>query len=84
MATLLCVGFERARLAVHTHWGYGIDNPDDGDLALGQVSRNDTVFANLIWDVTKSFRLGREFTYRETEYIVLPANNGIGLHGQMQ
>jgi hypothetical protein len=69
---------------VHTHWGYGIDNPRDGDLALGQVSRNETIFSNLIWDVTKSFRLAFEVTYRETDYIVLPANDGIGLHGQMQ
>jgi hypothetical protein len=69
---------------LHTHWGYGIDDPDGDDLAIGQVARNETVFANLLWDVTQSLRLGFEFTYRETEYVVLNANNGIGLHGQVQ
>ena len=69
---------------VHTHWGYGIDNPDNGDLAVGQTSYNDTIWANLIWDVTKSFRLANEFTYRTTDYLALPDNDGFGYHWQMQ
>ena len=69
---------------VHTHWGYGIDNPVDSDLAPTQVSRNDTIFANLIWDVTKSFRLASELTYRTTDYLALPDNEGFGYHWQMQ
>jgi hypothetical protein len=68
----------------HTHWGYGVDNAEDDDLAIGQISRNKTHFANLIWDATKSLRFGFELTLRETEYIVLPENDGYGLHGQMQ
>jgi hypothetical protein len=69
---------------LHTHWGYAIDDPHNVDLALGQVARNETVFANLLWDVTRSLRLGFELTFRETEYVDLPGNDGVGLHGQMQ
>lgn len=69
---------------LHTHWGYGVDDPLDRDLAAGQVRYNDTIFANVLWDVTQSFRLGFEFTYRESEYVALPGNEGFGLHSQMQ
>jgi hypothetical protein len=69
---------------VHTHWGYGIDNPDNGDVALTQVTRNDAFWANLIWDVTKSVRLATELTYRTTDYRALPDNEGVGAHFQMQ
>jgi hypothetical protein len=53
-------------------------------LALGQISRNDTLFANLIWDVTKFFRLGLEVTYRQTDYVVLLNNNGFTVQTQVQ
>jgi hypothetical protein len=69
---------------LHTHWGYGIDDPRNADLALTQIARNETVWANLVWDVTQSLRLGFEITFRDTDYVVLPDNNGVGLHGQMQ
>jgi hypothetical protein len=69
---------------LHTHIGYGIDNPVDADLAFGQVTRNQTVFANLIWDVTKHFRAAVEVTYRRTEYKGLNNNDGVGVHTQVQ
>jgi hypothetical protein len=69
---------------LHTHWGYGIDDPRDGDLAPTQIAENDTIFANLIWDVTQSFRLANEFTYRTTDYLAFPDNDGFGYHWQMQ
>jgi hypothetical protein len=69
---------------LHTHMGYGIDNPNDADVAPLQITRNDTIFGNLIWDVTKSFRLASELTYRTTDYLVLPDNEGFGFHWQMQ
>ena len=53
---------------LHSHVGYGIDNPEDLDLGLGQKSRNSTYFANLLWDVNSAFRVAFEFTWRETEY----------------
>jgi hypothetical protein len=69
---------------LHTHVGYGIDDPVDSDLAIGQVTRNQTVFANLIWDVTKHFRAAVEVTYRRTEYKGLNNNEGVGVHTQVQ
>jgi hypothetical protein len=69
---------------LHTHVGYGIDDPLDRDLAPGQPIRNDTWFANLIWDPTKHFRMGFEATYRKTAYTVLPNNQGYGLETQLQ
>lgn len=69
---------------LHTHWGYGIDAPQKSELASGQVSRNDTVFANLLWDVTKTLRLGVEGTYRQTDYIALLNNQGFTVQTQVQ
>jgi hypothetical protein len=69
---------------LHTHVGYGIDDPLNRDLAPGQPIRNDTWFANLMWDVTKHFRLGIEFTYRKTAYTVVPNNEGLGVQTQVQ
>jgi hypothetical protein len=69
---------------LHTHVGYGIDDPLDRDLAPGQPVRNETYFANLIWEPSKHFRLALEFTYRKTEYTVLHNNDGIGIHTQAQ
>jgi hypothetical protein len=69
---------------LHTHWGFGIDDPLDADLAPGQIALNETFFANLIYDVTKSFRLGFELTLRDTHYVTLPDNDGVGAHWQMQ
>ena len=69
---------------LHTHVGYGLDDPLDRDLAPGQPVRNDTFFANLIWDVSKYFRVAEEFTYRKTSYTVVPNNNGFGFQTQVQ
>jgi hypothetical protein len=69
---------------LHTHWGYGIDDPLDRDLAPGQPVRNVTWFANLIWDPSKYFRAGLEVTYRKTAYLAVPNNDGVGVHTQFQ
>jgi hypothetical protein len=69
---------------LHTHIGYGIDDPLDRDLAPGQPVRNDTYFANLIWDVTKQFRIAGEVTYRQASYTLVPNNDGVGFHTQVQ
>jgi hypothetical protein len=69
---------------LHTHIGYGIDDPLDRNLAPGQPVRNDTYFVNVIWNVTKHFQLAEEFTYRKTEYTVVPNNHGYGLQSQVQ
>ena len=69
---------------LHTHVGGGIDNPDASDVALGQLIRNETIFANLIQDVTTYFRVGGEVTYRDTVYKGLPGNDGVGFQTQVQ
>jgi hypothetical protein len=69
---------------LHTHVGYGIDDPLDRDLAPGQPIRNDTWFANLIWDVTSYFRLAGEIEYRKTAYTLVPNNQGLGFQTQVQ
>jgi hypothetical protein len=69
---------------LHTHVGYGVDDPLDSTLGLGQIVRNETYFANLIWDATKYIRVGWEVTYRKTAYTVLGDNDGVGFHTQVQ
>jgi hypothetical protein len=53
---------------LHSHVGYGVDDPLDRDVAVGQILRNRTAFANIIWDVSRAFRLGLEATWRKTAY----------------
>jgi hypothetical protein len=69
---------------LHTHIGYGIDDPLDSDLAAIQPLRNETFFANLIWDVTKHFRLAGELNYRKTAYAALLDNEGLSFQTQAQ
>jgi hypothetical protein len=69
---------------LHAHVGYGLDDPLDRDLAPGQPVRNDTYFANLIWDPTRYFRLAGEFTYRKTAYTMVRNNDGVGFQTQVQ
>jgi hypothetical protein len=68
---------------LHSHLGYGIDDPNDNDVAPGQVLRNETYFVNLIWDVTKHFRVAGEVTYRKTSFSFLRDNDGVGFHTQV-
>lgn len=70
--------------ALHTHVGYGIDDPVDSDLANGQILRNQTYWATTLWDVTKAFRVGFEVAYRDTAYKLLRDNSGIGFQTQVQ
>lgn len=69
---------------LHTHWGAGVDDSIDRDLAGSQISLNETVFANIVWDITQQLRVGFEFTWRKTEYVALPDNQGTGFHTQVR
>ncbi len=69
---------------LHTHVGYGIDDPLDSDLGPLQPLRNDAYFANLIWEATKQIRVGCELTYRNTAYDALLNNQGFGFQTQFQ
>jgi hypothetical protein len=69
---------------LHAHIGYGIDDPLDRDLAPRQPVRNDTYFANIIWNVTTHIQAAVEFTYRKTAYTVFSNNEGFGIQTQFQ
>ena len=69
---------------LHSHFGYGLDDPIDRDVAaLGRVY-NSTIFGNLLWDVSPALRIGFELAWRETHYNTLLDNEGIGFHTQFQ
>lgn len=74
---------------LHSHFGYGIDDPRDADVPttaalLGRVA-NETIFGNIIWDVTESFRVAFEVTHRETSFRspLVPDNDGMFYHTQV-
>jgi hypothetical protein len=75
---------------LHSHTGYGIDDPRDSDVADSAVAvgrtENSVIFSNLLWDVNPTFRVGFEFTYRETDYKspLLLDNQGAGCQTQFQ
>jgi len=68
-----------------THVGYGIDDPCDQDVGqfldddlnpiAGQRSRNEVIWANLIWDVGAYLDVGFEVSYRETDYVAPSVSN---------
>lgn len=72
---------------LHSHLGYAIDDPDNDDLSANpadfQRERNETIFANLIWDPNAALRIGFEMTYRETENTSVFDNHGMGYHSQV-
>ena len=68
--------------AVHTHIGYGIDDPRDIDIGpIGPV-RNETFYVNTIWDVTKAFRVAFQASYLRTTYAVPADVEGFIFHTQ--
>jgi len=71
---------------LHSHFGYGIDDPKNADVHDGGRIKNETYYTNLLWDMTDSFRLGFEFTWRETQYQGPDDldNEGPGFHTQAQ
>ncbi len=84
-------GFVYLTPCLHSHTGYGLDDPEDEDVtgvpnSLSGRTYNSTFYSNLLWDVNASFRIGFEVAYRQTEYkdpTSLP-NEGIGFHTQFQ
>lgn len=69
---------------LRTHVGYGIDDPIDRDLNPLQITRNDTYFANLIWNVNNHIQVGCEAAYRKTAYVTFLNNEGFGFMTQFQ
>jgi hypothetical protein len=79
---------------LHTHWGYGIDNPLDQDVSAplpppapqGQpILRNEFYFANLMWDVTPNLQLAFEVSHYDTEYVApLVSNDAVVFQSRVQ
>ncbi len=53
---------------LHTHLGYGIDNPQNSDVAPGGRTYNHFLFANVFFDVTKKLVFGFEVSNWNTYY----------------
>jgi hypothetical protein len=68
---------------LHLHAGYGIDAPLRQDLAPTQFARNQTCFANLVWDASKALQISFEVDYRKTNYIAFPNAEGVVFLSQM-
>jgi hypothetical protein len=62
---------------LHMHTGYGLDAPVVRDLAPAQIARNQTYYANLIWDASKTIQVSAAVQYRRTDYVVLPDADGM-------
>ncbi|MCP4221649.1 MAG: hypothetical protein GY765_43895 [bacterium] len=48
--------------------GFGMDDPDDAQLTIGQRAKNTTFFANMVYKFSKSLKAGFEVSNWETEY----------------
>ncbi|MBN1912512.1 MAG: hypothetical protein JW818_22510 [Pirellulales bacterium] len=63
---------------LHTHVAYGADDPNDNDLVTaGSRTLNQFYFVNLMYDVTKQFRLGFEVSNLKTTYNTLRPGNSV-------
>jgi len=70
---------------LHSHFGYSVDDPFDTDLTPGLPSRNEFLFANLIWDATKSIEVGFELSRWETDYMApLRGNDAMVYHSRVR
>lgn len=68
---------------LHLHTGYGIDAPNRNDLFVTQFAKNQTYYANLVWDASKVLQLSFEVDYRKTDYIAFPNADGVVFLTQM-
>jgi hypothetical protein len=82
-------GFIYLKPNLHSHTGMFIDNPNDDDItaipgSLFGRTYNSAIWSNVLWDVTKNYRIAFEATHRRTEYkepTNLP-NHGFGFQTQ--
>jgi hypothetical protein len=53
---------------LHSHVGYGIDNPRDTDVAVRDRTSNSVLFGNVSFDILPKMTVGLELSYWETKY----------------
>jgi len=51
--------------------GFGVDDPSNGDLSAGMISRNRNIYANAIYAISKQLKVGIEVAHLSTEYMQL-------------
>jgi hypothetical protein len=66
------------RKGLQSRFGYGQDLCNEDDLDGSGILKNQTVFMNAIWDVSRLLQLSIEPTWRKTSYVVLKKNEGFG------
>lgn len=63
---------------LHSHVGYGVDNPADSELrTTGDRRYNQFLFSNLIFDVTKQFQAGLEVSSWKTLFVGLEPGEAV-------
>lgn len=71
-------GWGEVQQGLSSRWratvGYGRDDPTDADLSPGARALSQEVFANLLWDVTKTIGFGLEGSRWATAYIGAPTS----------
>lgn len=63
--------------------GYGVDDPDDDDLAAGGRARNERLFANLFYQLTPAVTLAAEYSRMTTDYKGGTEAEADRIHGSM-
>lgn len=69
---------------VHTHVGFGIDDPRNSDLSTGLRSQNHFWFGNAVFDVTKMFTVGLEVSYWKTKFVGLNDGEAVRIETVMK
>ena len=69
---------------VHTHAGFGIDDPRNADLSAGRRSQNHFWFGNVVFDVTKLFSVGLEVSYWKTKFVGLSDGEAVRVETVMK
>ncbi|PHS11128.1 MAG: hypothetical protein COA78_10325 [Blastopirellula sp.] len=69
---------------LHSNFGYSIDDPLDSTLTTGLPTRNEQVYGNLIWDITKSLEVGFEISHWETSYTTLKDSESMVYHTRVR
>jgi len=69
---------------VHTHVGFGIDDPRDTDLSAGRRSQNHFWFANAVYDVTELFSIGLEVSHWKTKFVGLADGEAVRIETVMK
>ncbi len=63
---------------LHAHAGYGVDAPDNNDLAtVGERSYNQVIWGNLVYDITKNWMTGIEVSSWHTNFVGLAPGESI-------